>query len=184
MLNTARGRRPKRLSEFMLGVRRASSLLAVHRLAAPRLCVVPLRRLCSELPLTTTASGLMFRDVPPPPPEDAEIATPGSKVSVHYTGRLEDGTVFDSSVDRGVPIEFSLGAREVIRGWDEGIASMKVGGKRQLVIPPHLGYGARGAPPVIPPNALLHFDVELVSVGAPSLLGRLIMLAKALPFLK
>ena len=79
------------------------------------------------------------------PPEDAPVATRGHPVSVHYTGRLEDGTVFDSSHTYDVPIEFTLGAREVIRGWDEGIASMRVGGKRQLVIPPHLGYGARGA---------------------------------------
>ena len=100
---------------------------------------------------------------------------------MHYTGRLEDGTIFDSSVERG-PIEFTLGKREVIRGWDEGVAHMRVGGRRQLVIPPHLGYGARGAAPVIPPNTLLHFDVELVAVGAQGLLGRLATLVKALPF--
>ena len=80
------------------------------------------------------------------------------------TGRLEDGTVFDSSLERG-PFEFTLGRREVIRAWDQGVAGMRVGAKRQLVVPPHLGYGASGAPPVIPPNALLHFDVELVSIG-------------------
>jgi len=125
----------------------------------------------------------MYRDVPPPPPEDAEIATPGSPVAVHYTGRLEDGTVFDTSAERG-PIEFTLGAREVIRGWDEGVRDMRVGGKRQLVIPPHLGYGARGAGDVIPPNALLHFDVELVRVGQAGFFSRLATIAKALPFVK
>ena len=103
-------------------------------------------------------------------------------VSVHYTGRLEDGTVFDSSSER-TPIRFRLGAREVIRGWDEGVVSMAVGQRRQLVVPPALGYGPRGAPPAIPPNALLHFDVELVHVeAAPSgLLGKLASLIKALP---
>lgn len=121
----------------------------------------------------------MYRDVPPPPPSSEPVASSGSPVSVHYTGRLEDGTVFDSSLERG-PIEFTLGRREVIRGWEEGVAGMGVGARRQLVIPPHLGYGARGAPPVIPPNALLHFDVELVAVGTPSLFGRLTSLAKVL----
>jgi FKBP-type peptidyl-prolyl cis-trans isomerase FkpA len=83
---------------------------------------------------------------------------------VHYTGWLTDGKKFDSSVDRGHPFRFTLGVGQVIRGWDEGVAGMKVGGKRQLHIPPQLGYGERGFPPDIPPNAPLIFDVELLEV--------------------
>ena len=92
------------------------------------------------------------------------VAQKGQKVKVHYTGKLEDGTVFDSSVDRGEPIMFTLGVGQVIKGWDEGIEGMKVGEKRQLTIPPDLGYGARGAGNVIPPNSVLIFDTELVEI--------------------
>jgi FKBP-type peptidyl-prolyl cis-trans isomerase FkpA len=96
---------------------------------------------------------------------DGSEATTGQKVSVHYTGTLTDGSKFDSSHDRGTPFVFQLGAGQVIRGWDQGVPGMKVGGKRRLTVPPEMAYGARGFPPVIPANATLIFEVELVGVG-------------------
>jgi FKBP-type peptidyl-prolyl cis-trans isomerase len=96
--------------------------------------------------------------------EGAE-AVAGKHVTVHYTGWLTDGTKFDSSLDRNDPFDFPLGRGQVIRGWDEGVAGMKVGGKRKLTIPPEMGYGARGAGGVIPPNATLVFEVELLGVA-------------------
>jgi peptidylprolyl isomerase len=89
---------------------------------------------------------------------------PGETVSVHYTGWLKSGQKFDSSVDRGQPFAFPIGKGRVIKGWDEGVATMKVGGKRKLIIPAHLGYGDRGAGNVIPPGATLIFEVELLGV--------------------
>ena len=91
-------------------------------------------------------------------------ATAGKTAVVHYTGWLSDGTKFDSSKDRGQPFSFPLGGGRVIKGWDEGVVGMKIGGKRTLIIPPELGYGARGAPGAIPPNATLRFEVELLDV--------------------
>ena len=108
-----------------------------------------------------TASGLEYIEVEA---GTGTQAVAGKTVKVHYTGKFPDGKVFDSSVSRGEPIEFKLGAGRVIKGWDEGIALMKVGGMATLTIPPQLGYGERGAGGVIPPNATLIFDVELVSV--------------------
>jgi peptidylprolyl isomerase len=110
----------------------------------------------------TTPSGLKYVDESV---GTGESPTRGKKVRVHYTGRLTDGKKFDSSVDRGQPFEFVIGVGQVIKGWDEGVATMKVGGKRQLIIPADLGYGARGAGSAIPPNAELIFDVELLAVG-------------------
>ena len=109
----------------------------------------------------TTASGLVYEDTVVG--EGAE-AKAGQQVIVHYTGWLTNGSKFDSSKDRNDPFEFSLGMRQVIGGWDEGVQGMKIGGTRKLTIPPELGYGARGAGGVIPPNATLIFDVELLAV--------------------
>lgn len=109
----------------------------------------------------TTASGLSYTDLVK---GTGAAPTSGKSVTVHYTGVLVNGTKFDSSVDRGQPFVFRIGAGEVIPGWDEGVISMKVGGKRKLVIPPQLGYGSAGAGGVIPPNATLIFEVELLDV--------------------
>ncbi|MBN3886936.1 MAG: FKBP-type peptidyl-prolyl cis-trans isomerase [Nostoc sp.] len=115
----------------------------------------------SDANAVTTPSGLKYVEL-----KEGTGATPkpGQTVEVHYVGTLEDGTQFDSSRDRGQPFSFKIGIGQVIKGWDEGVSTIKVGGRRQLIIPPELGYGARGAGGVIPPNATLLFDVELLGV--------------------
>ena len=118
------------------------------------------------MPATTTASGLIVNDTVV---GTGDTAVAGKSVTVHYTGWLfyggERGKKFDSSKDRGDPFDFPLGAGHVIKGWDEGVQGMKVGGSRTLTIPPNLGYGSQGAAGAIPPNATLIFDVELLEVG-------------------
>ena len=110
----------------------------------------------------TTKSGLIYVDTVI---GEGDSPTKGRQVTVHYTGKLTDGTKFDSSVDRAEPFSFVIGVGRVIQGWDEGIMTMKVGGKRTLTIPPHLAYGDQGAGGVIPPGATLIFDIELLAVS-------------------
>ena len=142
----------------MRAVSRREALLVVAALAAT---LAPAK----AQPVMTTPSGLKIIDVKP-----GTGASPktGQTCVMHYTGWLYEnaakGKKFDSSVDRGEPFEFKIGMHQVIAGWDEGVATMKVGGKRTLIIPPELGYGARGAGGVIPPNATLIFDVELLDI--------------------
>jgi peptidylprolyl isomerase len=122
---------------------------------------LPQEQLMASEQTVTTTSGLQYVDI-----VEGTGASPskGQTVIVHYTGTLENGKKFDSSRDRGQPFSFKIGVGQVIKGWDEGVMSMKVGGQRKLTIPPDLGYGSRGAGGVIPPNATLVFDVELIDV--------------------
>ena len=146
----------------MIPIRLAGAALALAILAVS----TPVGRSdAADNQVTEMPDGLKYTDTKT---GEGATAKAGNKVSVHYTGWLSDngakGNKFDSSVDRGQPFQFTLGAKQVIAGWDEGVAGMKVGGKRTLNIPPELGYGARGAGGVIPPNATLMFDVELLGV--------------------
>jgi peptidylprolyl isomerase len=146
----------------MIPIRLAGAALALAILAVS----TPVGRSdAADNQVTEMPDGLKYTDTKT---GDGATAKAGNKVSVHYTGWLSDngakGKKFDSSVDRGQPFQFTLGAKQVIAGWDEGVAGMKVGGKRTLTIPPELGYGARGAAGAIPPNATLIFDVELLQV--------------------
>ena len=126
------------------------------------LCAMPVHAAETKVnKMMTTDSGLKYVDVVV---GKGASPTKGKQVKVHYTGTLENGTKFDSSVDRRQPFSFIIGVGQVIKGWDEGVMGMKAGGKRKLVIPANLGYGARGAGGVIPPNATLLFDVELLDV--------------------
>ena len=166
---TLRSERAKRLSIKRRNQRIIIAAILLVLLAALAYLVYASTNSNSELEesmtdlegMTTTASGLKYKDLVIGNGQEAKA---GNIVQVHYTGWLTDNTKFDSSLDRGQPFEFTLGAGRVIKGWDEGVAGMKVGGKRRLVIPPELGYGVRGAGNVIPPNAMLIFDVELLGV--------------------
>jgi hypothetical protein len=140
---------------------RIIAIVIVLALAASAIAYLVVRRGGNAGAEVTTASGLKYIDI-----AEGSGASPrnGQTLSVHYTGTLQNGRKFDSSHDRGKPYEFRLGSGTVIKGWDEGFLTMKVGGKRKLIVPPHLGYGPGGNPPNIPGNATLIFDVELVRV--------------------
>ena len=130
-------------------------------LAAVTIVYLVKNRAGTALHEVTTPSGLKYTEL-----VDGTGPTPqrGQTLTVHYTGTLENGFKFDSSRDRGTPMEFKLGVQPMIKGWDEGLATMRVGGRRKLVVPPALGYGPQGRPPDIPGNATLLFDVELLGV--------------------
>lgn len=149
----------------MITRRRANGMFAIASILATGLAsAIPMAQ-AAEKTMTTSASGLQIQDT-----VAGTGASPktGQTCVMHYTGWLYEngakGAKFDSSVDRGQPFAFTIGVGQVIKGWDEGVASMKVGGKRTLIIPPQLGYGARGAGRVIPPNATLLFEVELLGI--------------------
>jgi FKBP-type peptidyl-prolyl cis-trans isomerase len=141
----------------------ASVLFAQTAAQKPKAAVVPNTKAPTKVTGdgTTTADGLQYWDIKV---GTGQTAKAGDHVKVHYTGWLTTGKKFDSSVDAHSPFDFTIGKGDVIKGWDEGVAGMKVGGKRQLRIPPDLGYGATGSPGAIPPNATLIFDVQLLAI--------------------
>jgi peptidylprolyl isomerase len=149
----------------MLAAQSARPLIAAFAFAVSTFLLVLAHPAAAQENIVTTPSGLKIEDT-----KVGEGASPstGQICVMHYTGWLyengQKGRKFDSSLDRGQPFEFPIGMGRVIKGWDEGVASMKIGGKRTLIIPPELGYGARGAGGVIPPNATLIFDVELLGI--------------------
>ncbi len=140
---------------------RIIAIVVVLVLAASAIAYLFVRRGGNAGAEVTTASGLKYVEL-----TEGSGASPraGQTLSVHYTGTLQDGTKFDSSRDRGKPYEFRIGTGAVIKGWDEGLMTMKVGGRRKLIVPPNLGYGPRGNPPSIPGNSTLLFDVELMGI--------------------
>lgn len=152
---------PTAIAAELLQTQAASTAPANNTLLAQNSTTDPAMENSAAENITTTPSGLQYVDL-----QEGTGNTPktGQTVSVHYTGTLEDGTKFDSSRDRQQPLKFRIGVGQVIKGWDEGVGSMKVGGRRKLIIPPELGYGARGIGP-IPPNSTLIFDVELLDIG-------------------
>jgi peptidylprolyl isomerase len=139
---------------------RIVAILVVLAIAAAAVTYLIANRNANSSSEVTTASGLKYIDIAE---GTGASARTGQMLSVHYTGTLQNGTKFDSSRDRGTPYQFRIGTGAVIKGWDEGLLGMKVGGKRKLIIPPGLGYGANGTPN-IPPNSTLLFDVELIEV--------------------
>lgn len=150
----------------------AAATNVIQSQAPPAACPTALADIPASIPnvpaapagaqIATTASGLRYIELQP---GTGATPKPGQMVTVQYTGWLLNGTKFDSSRDRNQPFSFAFGTGQVIKGWDEGLATMKVGGQRRLIIPPGLGYGAPGQPPVIPPCATLIFDVQLLSAG-------------------
>lgn len=149
----------RKLPLFSLLAIAAVSIYSMPTVDAKSQCAKPAKT--SRAKTLKTASGLQYQDTTVG--TGAQPKT-GQTVTVHYTGWLKNGTKFDSSVDRGEPFQFIIGQGQVIKGWDEGVSTMKVGGKRRLTIPSTLGYGERGAGGKIPPNATLLFDVELLGV--------------------
>lgn len=140
---------------------RTVAILIVAAVAIGIVAWVMLRRGGQAGPETVTASGLKYVDLTV---GDGPSPQKGQTLSVHYTGTLMNGEKFDSSLDRGAPMEFQFGETPMIKGWDEGLTTMRVGGKRKLTIPPALAYGPRGKPPDIPPNATLQFEIELLAI--------------------